>query len=95
MTLHVHIDRVVIDAAADGPALDRARLEEAIRGELAERIAAEGLPAQLRASSAHDAIVGGAGRPREVATRDRNHGIGTRRPAGQGIGHALYGSFHR
>jgi hypothetical protein len=79
MTLHLHIDRVVIDAAT-GPAPDRARLEEAIRGELTERVAAEGLPAQLRASSARDAATGGAAR---TETPER------------GIGHALYGSFHR
>lgn len=88
MTLHLHIDRVVIDAAA-GPAPDRARLEESIRGELAERLVADGLPAQLRASSVRDTIAG------------RGVGVGTTGtvtpviPGGRGIGHALYGSLHR
>jgi hypothetical protein len=84
MTLHLHIDRVVIDAAADGSTPDRVRLEQVIRPELAERITADGLPAGLRTSSARD-VVGGVG-----ARAER-----TETPSRGGIGHALYGSFQR
>lgn len=86
MTLHLHIDRVVIDAAA-GPAPDRARFEESIRRELAERLGAEGLPARLRASSARDAISSAGGGTAGTVTPVR--------PGRRGIGHALFGSLNR
>jgi hypothetical protein len=111
MTLHLHIDRVVIDAATDGRALDRARLEDSIRRELAERITADGLPARLRVSSARDtltrntltgsAAAGNTDRSPGGAPRAQDHAAGAgasadaARASGRGIGRALYGSFHR
>jgi len=81
MKLNVHIDRLVMDA---GQRLSREQLAEAIGRELGARIAAEGLPSQLRVSAMLASAPEPSGQPARTA-----------RPSGTGIGNAIYGSLQR
>ena len=96
MTLTVHIERLVIDAAPGQP-LRADQLADAIRGELAERIAAGGVPAQLQSSSMRPSAPAfasaSASAPAPASTLPS--APATVSAPGSGIGHALYGSLNR
>jgi len=80
MTVTVHIERVVLDAAA-ARSMSADQLAGSIQRELGARIAAEGLPAMLQSSSMVPGVPGGP-RPRQAR-------------AAAGVGDALYGGLDR
>lgn len=57
--IHLHIDRVIVDAEALAPR-DAARLHAALREELERMLAAPGLSARLADDVAFDALRGGS-----------------------------------
>jgi hypothetical protein len=83
MTVTIHIDRLILDGLEVQNMRDDL-LAEAIRTELVARVSANGLPAQLRASSMRPYAAGSFEPPMHEAPAE---GIGAE------IGGALYGSL--
>ena len=86
MIVTIHIDRVILDDAI-GNGVREDQLAQAIGAELAERIAAGGLPAQLRSSSMRPE---GPSTPMHKAERAPSPG-----GLGADIGATLYGSLNK
>jgi hypothetical protein len=88
MSLHVHIERLIVEA--DDGRVNRRTLEARLREELVARIAQDGLPSQLRTSSARAEL------PREPRTAGDAEAAGAGSAAAPGgIGTALYRSLDR